>query len=111
MSQQHLPLWREALDAFLRELRRLYGVRLSRVVLYGSRARGDASEGSDIDVLVVLDPLEDFWDELSRIGPVASRISLDYDVVLSAVPVDAAELADPKTPLLLNSVREGVVLK
>jgi len=83
---------------------------LSRVVLIGSRARGAASEGSDVDVLVVLDPLEDLWYELSRIQPLASSLSIEHDVVLSVMPVDAAEYEHASTPLLLNSRREGVVL-
>ena len=38
-------------------LRRQLGVRLRAVVLFGSRARGDARPDSDIDVLVVADGL------------------------------------------------------
>ncbi len=102
--------WKAALDEFLAELRGLYGARLVRAVLYGSRARGEAEADSDIDVLVVLDPLGDLWQELSRIQPLASRISMNYDVVLSAMPVDVASYDHPDTPLLLNSRREGLVL-
>jgi predicted nucleotidyltransferase len=38
-----------------RDLRRLYGDRLSSVLLFGSWARGDAHPESDIDLVVVLD--------------------------------------------------------
>jgi predicted nucleotidyltransferase len=45
------------LTTILAELRRrfevLYGVRLVKMMLFGSQARGDAEPGSDIDVLVV----------------------------------------------------------
>ncbi len=40
-----LKRFRAALDA-------LYGGRIERVVLYGSRARGDAREDSDYDIAV-----------------------------------------------------------
>lgn len=57
-----LPIKSKALPKKLRtilaELRRqfeaLYGERLAQMKLFGSQARGDAVEGSDIDVLVVL---------------------------------------------------------
>jgi len=46
------------LDEILREFRKavakLYGRRLKNVILYGSWARGEATEDSDIDLLVVL---------------------------------------------------------
>ena len=100
--------WQKALNEFVREMHALYGKRLQEVVLYGSWARGEAGEDSDTDTLVVLNPLEDFWVELSRIGEVANRISLEYDVVISAIPVDGAEFGDPDTPLLLTIRREGI---
>jgi predicted nucleotidyltransferase len=46
------------LDMVLREYRarleQIYGPRLVRLVLFGSRARGDAEPDSDIDVMIVL---------------------------------------------------------
>ncbi|KPL10929.1 hypothetical protein AMJ85_05125, partial [candidate division BRC1 bacterium SM23_51] len=58
--------------------------------------------------LIVLKPLGDFWVELSRISEVANRVSLDHDVVISAIPVDAAKLSQSTTPLLLITQREGI---
>ena len=110
MPTERNPGWRDALDELVSELQALYGSRLSHVVLYGSRARGEAEHDSDVDVLVVLEPLVDLWQELSRIQPLANRLSIQHDVVLSVIPVDSAEYAHPDTPLLLNSHRQGVVL-
>jgi predicted nucleotidyltransferase len=45
----------------------LYGDRIERVVLFGSRARGDAREDSDYDVAVFLKGLADRWQEVDRI--------------------------------------------
>jgi predicted nucleotidyltransferase len=63
------PSWQEALGSFVTEVRRACGERLDRVVLYGSRARGEAVNGSDIDTLVILDRCDDFWAELDRFEP------------------------------------------
>ena len=43
------------LEEFKREIKKLYGKRLRDIILYGSWARGDATEDSDIDVLVILE--------------------------------------------------------
>lgn len=65
---------REAItdDPVLRRLREglneLYGDRIERVVLFGSRARGDEAEDSDYDVAVFLHDLTDRWQELHRLA-------------------------------------------
>ncbi len=46
--------WEEALDEFARRARGLLGDKLSRIILYGSRARGDFEADSDLDLLVVV---------------------------------------------------------
>jgi predicted nucleotidyltransferase len=54
------------LQRFRTALDELYGRRLERVVLFGSRARGDANPDSDYDVAVFLDDVPDRWAELDR---------------------------------------------
>ena len=78
------------------------------MVLYGSRARGDAAEDSDIDTLVVLDHVDDFWIEFARISSIADRVSLDDDVVLSAIPMSRVEFESGSSPLVQNARKEGI---
>ena len=52
------PMVRENLDAFLAGLRARFGLRLVSVRLFGSYARGEAHEDSDIDCLVLLDRVD-----------------------------------------------------
>lgn len=103
-------IWKTAMDLFVAELRQQYGSRLKRVILYGSRARGEAGDDSDIDLLVVLQPMGDFWEELHRINPIASRLSLEHDLLLSALPVDLDEYERNYTPFFVNTRHEGVVV-
>ena len=100
--------WRAALERFTAELRDLYGQRLDSIILYGSRARGEGGPESDVDTLIVLNPLGDFWEEFGRISPIASRVSLDYDVVISAIPAGLKEYSEAGSPLILNVRREGM---
>ncbi|MEM3086317.1 MAG: nucleotidyltransferase domain-containing protein [Halobacteria archaeon] len=100
--------WRVAVAEFQREVRALYGPRLVRVILYGSRARGDAEEGSDIDLMVVLKDAVNVWSELDRMNPISSRLSLEHNVVITTIPIEEREYQERRSPLLLNVRREGV---
>jgi uncharacterized protein len=77
-----LKRFRDALDA-------LYGERVERVVLYGSRARGEAREDSDYDVAVFLHDLTDHWKEVDRIVEVETDILLDTGAVINAMAFPA----------------------
>ncbi len=48
-----------ALTAYATRLRSVFGERLRVVRLFGSYARGEANEDSDVDVLVLIDDLTD----------------------------------------------------
>ncbi len=89
------------------DLRRLYGDRLRRVLLFGSWARGDAHPESDIDLLVVLDRVDSPWGELQSMEEILDRHSVANETVVSALPVAEAELAQPTTPALIRAATEG----
>jgi predicted nucleotidyltransferase len=56
------------LSHFRPPLNDLSGARIERVVLFGSRARGDARPDSDYDVAVFLKGLPDRWVELHQLA-------------------------------------------
>lgn len=92
------------------ELKKLYGDRLVRLVLFGSHARGDATPGSDIDILVVLRGEVSSGEEIARTGPIAAALSLQRDVVISCTFVSLERYEHEQSPLLLNVRREGVAV-
>jgi predicted nucleotidyltransferase len=61
------------LGRFPKALGEVYGSRLERVVLYGSRARGDARPDSDYDVAVFLRDMNDLGTELHRLADLRAR--------------------------------------
>lgn len=93
-----------------RDLSRLYGNRLRRVLLFGSWARGDAHPESDIDLLVVLDQVDSVWDELRRMDALLWRHSFENDTVVTALPVAAGDVEEPKKPVLVRAQAEGLLV-
>jgi len=73
--------------ALRKGLEELYGDRFRDLLLYGSYARGDQREGSDVDLLVLLDGPVDTGREILRLESIVWPLSLDHGVVLSVIPV------------------------
>ncbi len=63
-----------------------YGDRLERVVLFGSRARGDYRADSDYDIAVFIKDPGDLWDELGTLSEITTAILNDTGAVISAKP-------------------------
>jgi uncharacterized protein len=89
------------------ELERLYGDRLERVLLFGSRARGDARPDSDWDVAVFLRGYDGGLDELFRLADLSYDLMMETGEVLSIKPFAPHELG--KRTLFMHNLRqEGV---
>ncbi len=96
------------LDETRVELQKIYPKRLKEMILFGSYARGDFIEGSDIDIVLLLEQLTDITTEREQYLPVISRICLKHDTVVSIIPFDSQEFQNRETPLILNVMREGM---
>lgn len=90
------------------EFQKIYDSRMKGVILFGSYARGDYSEGSDIDLILLLDKIDNLFCERERYLPIISQLSLKHDIVVSIIPMSIKEFESKRTPLILNAHREGV---
>lgn len=102
---QNDPVLRFFKDAVMDRL----GSHLRQVLLFGSRARGDATGESDYDLLVVVDQVTSAVTD--GIDSIAGQALLEHGAVLSAFPIAEEDRARRKySPLLINVAREGVAV-
>ena len=94
----------------VREYRNVYGDRIDRIYLFGSYARGEATDQSDIDIAAIVhgDRLT-LQDQLKMVWDAAADIGLDNDVVISptVIPDDEFQQYKEILPFYRNINKEG----
>lgn len=91
-------------------LQEVYGDRLRGVILYGSEARGETREDSDLDLLVLLNGPIQLGDDLRTIIHALYPIQLQIFRPIHAFPADAASFEKGEFALYRNAKREGIHL-
>jgi predicted nucleotidyltransferase len=97
------------LERLRRELRALYGPRLARVVLYGSRARGEHRDDSDYDVAVFLREYAGRRIEADRLAEISWRLMTETGAVVWMQPFPIERLGE-ETLFMRDLREEGVPL-
>jgi predicted nucleotidyltransferase len=97
------------LTRFRSALAETHGGRVERVVLFGSRARGDAKPDSDYDIAVFLRDTGTFTEESMRLAAISTDILLDLGAVISAMPFPAGAYRE-RTGFTHELRRDGVDL-
>lgn len=98
---------KKAIQEFVKELREKYGEKVKRVILFGSIARGDYHEESDIDVLVIGSLT------LDEVVEVSYPILLRYGELISAhvMSEDYYSMLKSRNSGFIDSVeREGILI-
>ena len=54
----------------------------SKVILFGSYARGDACEHSDLDLIVIEPDVQNTWEEMVRLHSVVGNIGVGVDILV-----------------------------
>ena len=102
---------KELLHELKNELEKVFGEKLKKVIVYGSYARGESDEGSDLDIMVLVDMNEEeIKNERDKVLDLTVDLTTRYGVVLSIIEnnydyfYDWAEVL----PFFANVIREGV---
>ena len=81
------------------------------IILFGSYARGEAGDDSDVDFMILISAPRDVISEHSwEIGEAAAELLLKYDVVVSPI-VENRDYFNKNSnvlPFYKNIIREGV---
>ena len=98
---------------FLTKVKSLLEERLKKVILYGSYARGDYNNSSDIDIMLLTDfsdaEIEEYRDKISDI---AFDIELNTGYIISPIirNIEIFNIRTSYIPFYHNVEEEGVVL-
>jgi len=95
---------------FQAELLQIYGENLEGIILFGSYARGDFRQGSDIDLLLLFDENFAEFKKDDAIFDVIVNYMMDKKVVITPLGIQKKFFESRKTPLMLNVQREGIEL-
>lgn len=101
------------IDEYIKEIKKIYGSHLQRIILYGSYARGDFRPDSDIDIMILLDISESELKEYSQqLSYMTYDFNLDNDLEIRPL-VKNEEFYQKwvvNYPFYANIQREGVIL-
>ena len=104
----------EAMEIFgevVKQCSEIFGDKLRDAYLYGSYARGDFDNESDLDILFTVDEKEENLGKFrSRVSLVNDRIGLDRDILISPVivPYDRFWGYSEIMPFYMNVLKDGI---
>jgi len=96
---------------FVRLVKTEYGDKIKYILLFGSKARGDSNEKSDIDIFILMK--EAALEDKKRISDVTFRLLLEYGVYISPIIVSEKHYNNMKrleTAFIINVEKEGIKL-
>lgn len=97
----------DQVKAFLHER---YGDGIKRVIVYGSHARDEATEDSDVDVLVLTDPSLKPSEVRKSLSDLLFDMLMDEGELISVVAISEEHFENYNSPFMLNVKKEGMAV-
>ena len=77
---------KNVLNQYIDEIKKIYNSHLKKIILYGSYARGDYSEQSDIDIMLLLDLSDmEIKEYRHKLSDITFDINMDYDLDIKPI--------------------------
>ena len=106
-----LPLVRQVANEYKTKLQNPYGADFVELILFGSHARGDFHDESDIDFAVVLrKPKLRPSEEIFKTSLISSQLELKYGLMLSTPPVSIEKKQTSMQWVYQDIRKEGIVI-
>ena len=103
------PREKSALRQFVEAVRAHYGSTVHDIAVFGSRARGDNTDDSDVDLVIVLDDGNwNTWEEKIRLIDLSDDAFHEHGLLIQAWPIAKSAWLDPShhaNPLFVRSAR------
>ncbi len=103
----------QIIDSYVIALRQIYGAHLKQIILYGSYAREDNTDNSDVDIMILVDLPEDQLDmEADALSELGFDYNVKYDLWLMPIVknINHFQYWSQAYPFYANVAKEGVVL-
>ena len=101
------------MDDYLSGVKRIYGSHLRNIILYGSYARGDYNEESDIDIMILLDLSdEEIKSHRKELSNLTFDTNMDNDINIKSIAKNVDHFAKwvVNYPFYANVKKEGISL-
>ena len=101
------------LQLYVEDLKKIYGSRLQTVILYGSYARNDNTEASDIDIMILVDMSEkEIAEKKHELSDITFEYNFDHDLEIMPIVKNTEHFNRwlRAYPFYNNVKREGIEL-
>ena len=111
VEKNMLPVIQQIAYEFKAELRKIYGDELAYLILFGSHARGDFHQDSDIDFAVVLkNPTTTSTSEIFKISDISQNISLKYNQFVTYIGMPEQKFKNSTFGLYQEIRKDGITI-
>ncbi|MEW6041086.1 MAG: nucleotidyltransferase domain-containing protein [Elusimicrobiota bacterium] len=99
----------ENLQFFLNELKKNFGTKVKKIILFGSRARNEYVDESDYDFIFIFDKVTP--EIKNRLKRLTIEMLIEHGMVITDFAFTEKDLERKKyEPFIMNAAREGIVL-